>query len=45
MSFRLPHRLKADLTQIAAREGVSRSALVVRVLSRFVESYPLDDVD
>lgn len=45
MSFRLPQALKDELTKIAEREGITRTALLVRVLSRYVESYPLGDVD
>lgn len=43
VSLRIPEWLKAELTRIAAAEGVSRSALMVRVMERYVGQYPADD--
>jgi predicted transcriptional regulator len=45
VSFRLPEWLKGELTRIAAAEGISRSALMVRALKRYVAEYPANEVD
>lgn len=43
VSFRLPEARKAELTEHARREGISRSALLNRIVARYLDSYPLDD--
>ena len=45
VSFRLPLWLKAELTRIAKGEGISRSALMVRALTKYVSEYPANEVD
>ncbi|MCL2611986.1 MAG: ribbon-helix-helix domain-containing protein [Nocardioidaceae bacterium] len=45
MTFRLPLPVKDRLDAIAEREGITRSAILVRLVARYVESYPLEDVD
>lgn len=43
VTVKVPEGLRDELTQIAAREGMSRSALLARVLARYVERYPADE--
>lgn len=44
MTFRIPEALRVELDAIAAREGATRSALLVRIVRRYVETYPADEV-
>jgi metal-responsive CopG/Arc/MetJ family transcriptional regulator len=45
VTFRIPATLRDELDAIAAREGTTRTALLVRLVRRYVENYPLDEVD
>lgn len=45
IGFRIPVPLRDQLDAIAAREGMTRSALLVRIVRRYVDTYPLDEVD
>lgn len=42
---RLPVPIRDRLDAIAARKGLTRSALVAQVVTRYVEGYPLGDDD
>jgi hypothetical protein len=41
----VPPWAAANLAEIARREGLTISALICRIVVRYVESYPLDEVD
>jgi len=42
---RLDAPIRDRLDRIAASKGLTRGALLARIVTRYVESYPLDDVD
>lgn len=44
IGFRIPDPLRDRLDAIAAAEGITRSALLVRIVRRYVETYPSDEV-
>lgn len=43
VSGKVPEPVLAELDRIAASEDISRSALLARILARYVEDYPADE--
>lgn len=40
---KVPEPVRDQLDRIAASEGISRSALLARIIARYVEEYPTDE--
>lgn len=43
VGFRMLQSVREELDRIAAGEGVTRSALLVRIVTRYIERYPADE--
>ena len=43
ISGKVPEPVRDELDRIAASEGITRSALIARIIARYLEDYPADE--
>jgi len=44
-ALRLPEPIRDRLDRIAEAKGITRSSLLAQIVTRYVATYPLEDVD